>query len=422
MLQKIVAFAVFVGATLPCAAAEKVFPYKAFVTTNDVYVRSGPGESYYPTEKLKSGTEVEVYRHDPGGWYAIRPLPESFSWVSARYLKLGKDGLGEITADKVASRVGSQFSDIREVTQTRLDRGELVELRGNKRLGAGDAAVLWYRIAPPAGEFRWIYGKYVDADFPANGVNRTSPDASRLIQHAHPSPMMLAGNPTPGPAGPGPALAPPIGPSPAGGNSLPAIDGVVQVPQTAMRRMSPEDFQSELDNINAELSIMLAEEPTVWNTRELALRAQSLLEQSQTAIERGKSRLVVTRIAQADDIRRRFETINVVRADIQNRNQQLASVGRSRLDATRGLRGDGRFDGTGRLTRVVPSTLGAPRYALVDDRGNIQTYVNPAPGVNLNYYVGHQVGVTGSRSYLPDQRTEQVTARNVSPLDTTRLR
>ena len=52
------------------------------ITADDVYVRSGPGENYYPTDKLKAGQEVEVYRHDPGGWYAIRPPKGSFSWVA----------------------------------------------------------------------------------------------------------------------------------------------------------------------------------------------------------------------------------------------------------------------------------------------------------------------------------------------------
>ena len=28
------------------------FPYKAFVNTQDVYLRSGPGEKYYPVLKL----------------------------------------------------------------------------------------------------------------------------------------------------------------------------------------------------------------------------------------------------------------------------------------------------------------------------------------------------------------------------------
>ena len=56
------------------ARGDATFPYKATVASEDVYVRSGPGQNYYPTDKLKRGQEVEVYRHDPGGWCAIRPV------------------------------------------------------------------------------------------------------------------------------------------------------------------------------------------------------------------------------------------------------------------------------------------------------------------------------------------------------------
>ena len=74
------------------ASGEQTFPYTAYVTADDVYVRSGPGQSYYPTDKLKPGQQVEVYRHDPGGWYAIKPPEGSFTWVSGRYLK-PEDGM-----------------------------------------------------------------------------------------------------------------------------------------------------------------------------------------------------------------------------------------------------------------------------------------------------------------------------------------
>ena len=60
------------------AAAEPAFPYNAYITGDDVYVRSGPGENYYPTDKLKAGTEIEVYRHDPGGGSpSVRPRAAS---------------------------------------------------------------------------------------------------------------------------------------------------------------------------------------------------------------------------------------------------------------------------------------------------------------------------------------------------------
>ena len=44
------------------------FPYQALVLRDGADVHSGPGTVLYGTEKLKQGTAIEVYRHDPGGW------------------------------------------------------------------------------------------------------------------------------------------------------------------------------------------------------------------------------------------------------------------------------------------------------------------------------------------------------------------
>ena len=119
-------------------SAEPTFPYKAYVTADDVYVRSGPGENYYPTDKLKAGTEVEVYRHDPGGWFAIRPPKDSFSWVSSRHLQLDGNNLATVTDERVAARVGSRMSDTRDVIQVRLHKGEVVEVLEPRRNGHAD--------------------------------------------------------------------------------------------------------------------------------------------------------------------------------------------------------------------------------------------------------------------------------------------
>ena len=141
------------------AAGQQEFPYTAYVVADNVYVRSGPGKSYYPTSKLKSGTAVEVYRHDPGGWYAVRPPEGSFEWVSGRYLSLQDDDIAEVVGDRVAARVGSQFSNIRDVIQVRLHKGELVEVLDSEKFGSGPGSGTWYKIASPSGAFRWIHGK-----------------------------------------------------------------------------------------------------------------------------------------------------------------------------------------------------------------------------------------------------------------------
>jgi len=158
--------------------AQQSFPYKAYITADEVYVRSGPGQSYYPTDKLKRGQEVEVYRHDPGGWYAIRPVPNSFSWVSGRYLDVREDGLAVVREENVAARVGSHLQQRRDVIQVRLRKGEVVEILGKEEIPNGTGTTTWYKISPPAGEFRWVFGKYVDPDYPVDGLRKTTPETA----------------------------------------------------------------------------------------------------------------------------------------------------------------------------------------------------------------------------------------------------
>ena len=99
--------------------------YAAEMVGAGVDVRSGPGCGYYATMKLQPGAEVEVYRHDPGGWCAIRPPAGSFSWVSGDFLRPAENDLAEVIGRRVCARVGSSFSDIRDVIQLRLDQGDV---------------------------------------------------------------------------------------------------------------------------------------------------------------------------------------------------------------------------------------------------------------------------------------------------------
>jgi hypothetical protein len=429
------------------------FPYKGYVTADGVYVRSGPGNTYYPTQRLDAGAEVEVHRHDPGGWYAIRPPEGSFTWVSGRYLKLEKDGLATVNGDRVAARVGSRFSDIRDVIQVRLQQGELVEVLEAKTIQGDPESATWYKIAPPAGEFRWIFGKYVDPEYPHDGVRKVRPGTSPLVQ---PVPAESEGSsgavriPTqaltePQPSGDASSVQDPVEaqakPSvtdreePAASAppaSLPTETNFAQrfvevrpgdPEPPAIRRMSPEEFQAELDDINLAMSIMLAEEPTVWNCDSLAIRAESLLAQAETALERGRARLLLNRIAYARDIKKRHDTLVAAKTETETDNRQLSELGRTRMAGlTRTRDQTSRFDGVGRLARVVPPTLGAPQYALKDDQGTVQYYVTPAPGVNMQYYVGRRIGITGIRGQLPELKTPHITAKHVTTLEQQSLR
>lgn len=402
--------------TAASAAEEQVFPYKAYITSDEVYVRSGPGQSYYPTDKLKAGQVVEVYRHDPGGWYAIRPPEGSFSWISGRFLQPGVENLAVVSAQGVAARVGSRFSDIRDVIQVRLDMAEVVEvLEKRQSRGASDGGV-WYKIAPPSGEFRWVFGKYVDPDHPVDGLRKTAVaagDSSRADAQPAQASTPATAEPASQQVAPQASTVAISGPSEA----QPQIYGPV-----APRELSPEQFQAGLEEIDMELSIMVIEEPTVWAFDDMRHGAESLLAQANTALERGRARVLVNKIFRFEDIKRRYDSIGALRAQTERSNRRLAGLGPRDRDADRPDDPERRFDGTGELIRVVSPRLGAPRYALVDELGEVRCYVSPAPGVPLRHYLGRQVGVTGTRGYMPEQNARHVMARHVSPLDGRRLR
>ena len=366
------------GTTYSWSAAEPTFPYKAFITADDVYVRSGPGDNYYPTDKLKAGTEVEVYRHDPGGWFAIRPPKDSFSWVSSRHLQLGAGNLATVSDERVAARVGSRMNDTRDVIQVRLHQGEMVEvLEPRRNVPASEqGSTPWYKIAPPAGEFRWVSGRFVDPDYDRDGLRRTSHETVDLTGQA-------------------------IG-------RLPGSNG-------APRPSSPAQFQKQLDRIDLELSTMIVEDPNFWELSELRQRAETLFNQSETALERGRARMLVSKIARFEDIKRRKQALAATRPE-------LARPDMPAISPLPPADPDGRFDAKGQLIRVPNPKPGGPQYAILDTTGNIRCFVSPAPGVNLRSYVGRQVGINGIRGYMPEQRASHVMARHVSVVEEPQVR
>ena len=165
-------------AAIAAPAQQPDFPYTAYVSIGAAYVRSGPGKHYYPADKLVRGDAVEVYREDPGGWLAIRPPRGSFSWVPASQLQPTKHNLAIVIGDRVASHVGSKLDESHDVVQVRLERGEAVEIVAAEPLTVDGQQELWCKISPPSGEFRWIYGKFVDR-------NQPPPDSvARSLLHA----------------------------------------------------------------------------------------------------------------------------------------------------------------------------------------------------------------------------------------------
>ena len=311
-----------------------------------------------------------------------------------------------MTEEGVAARVGSRFGDVRDVIQVRLHKGEVVEvLESPNNDGHGSP---WYKIAPPSGEFRWVSSKYLDAEYPHDGLRHRRADRRDAEppddeRYAEPSRHRYRE------------------PSDSAGETLLARSA------HAPRRFRPRSSRTRLERIELELSVMLIEEPTAWSFDTLWERTNTLIDQSRSAVERGRARQLANKIAKFEDIKRRQEEVLAMR-DRTDRDGRLYARLRPRDDDDRErsparLEIDGRYDGVGQLAQVPEPKTGAPRYALIDRRGDVRCYVTPAPGVRLQNYVGQEVGITGSRSgYMIDQHANHIIARHITPLEGTMLR
>lgn len=496
------------GSQRTCVANDEELPYTAYVTVEGAYYRSGPGANYYPTGKLPHGEAVEVYRHDRGGWCAIRPPLGSFSWVSGKHVKLTEDRLGVIQDDDVMAAVGSSFSDIREVQQVRLDRGEEIEMIDVRPAGQGPGDETWYKIAPPAGEFRWVSRDQISTEPPPPKSSKRTGRRNLLIDNEEQARRDFERTVARRADGDvdqdrvrrradEPNDTPSEVPPTEKRESL--IDGWLRLGRaqrsnrnepdqsigdagrtSAAGKVRDADLTHELDLIELELSHMVAEEPTAWSFDDLRVRAEDALAQTTDLNQRARARLLVKRIKRFEDLRLRHTELSdreqelaARPADRTKRSDALAanattprvagripvfeplynpdqrptadrskstSIENQRLKidnppatakipaaaavgvAERPLAAtapvaDDRFDGMGKLTRVVSQKPGMPQYALMDESGAVRQYLTAAPGVNLRRYVGHQVGVNGMKGYLPELNAHHLTAKRITAMD-----
>jgi hypothetical protein len=430
-----------------CAASARAetFPYTAYVNARDVYIRSGPGENYYPVAKLDRGLQVEVYRHDPGGWYAIRPPQECFSWVSAEFVEPRQGNIGVITGERVVARVGSAFSDTRDVIQVRLDRGEEVEILEAQEFNSGPAAQTWYKISPPAGEFRWISGRYLDRELRESKRREPSPENNLLIEreqrrrleddedesdirllsndderdewsdsevqrafHEEPLRSKEAGRPQHR-----------ADPDEDEDEDDASDDEGRPEPIRPGHRQPKADLKEEAEDLDLTLSAIVSEEPTQWDLVALRRRAEGDLSRAETALERGRIRRVLRKIDNFEQIRQRYLAVMDPRGRRTGAGNSL--LARPSL-APRVPIASMRYDGVGRLTQISSVDPRLPQFALVDSTGQVAAYVSPAPGVNLRRFLNQDVGINGTLGYLPERHATHLTAKRIVPVDSEQLR
>jgi hypothetical protein len=438
------------------AAWAESLPISVEVVAPQTLLRSGPGDGFYPTERLSRGATVEVWAIDESGYCAVRPVSGCSSWLRAADVMAeqpadaaANEFVGVVVTDGAVARVGSQLNDLRHVSQVALEAGERVRVLERVTVARGRHAGAWLRIEPPAGEFRWAWGgdlalpdsvaPVIDPEPPAAGLaaagealaairdaGTTVTQAVAELDEARPS---EADDSVPGSFSESGGVARLLsGWLPRGTNmfdlSPPAAPAAV-----AGAAPLPVD---ELADIDLALSLAVAGPSDQWNLEPLRERLRLAAAQAVSADERTRAGAIDARLARFEAIQARqvaFEAPGEADASplrLGSMWSSLSAVGSRpvRPGVLPGGRPAGgktdwtppdQMETTGRLATVISRRPDAPRWAVVDGNNDVLAFVTPRPGVSLAPLVGQQVTVRGARGYMPEYKRPYLVASEALP-------
>jgi hypothetical protein len=436
-----------------CGATEPSLPITVTVRAGETYLRAGPGDDFYPTERLAAGDAVEVWAIDTNGYCAVRPVDGSFSWMRADDLADvadtgGIETLGVVATDGAVARVGSQLNDLRHVTQVALEAGERVRVRGRVQVEAGRHAGDWVRIDPPSGEFRWARGE--DLQLPApwtvvldgGGGTAGLAAAGETVTAIREAQAALAEtvaafdqppdavDPAPDPVAPQVLEPEPLATRLFGG-WLPTgttLFAGSATPPPAVNGGAVAASADELADIDLALSLAVTGPTAAWNLAPIRERLRLVSTRTSSTQERMRAEALDARLSRFEEIQSRQRALVTNETAAEPSPLRLGAMWSS-LSAlgSRPIRpgvmpggkpADGRptwtppdqVEVTGRLATVVSRRPDAPRWAIVDDRNAVLAFVTPQTGVNLAPLVGQQVAVRGAKGYMPEYQRPYLVA------------
>ncbi|HEY3394745.1 MAG TPA: SH3 domain-containing protein, partial [Lacipirellulaceae bacterium] len=401
------------------------------------------------------------------------------------HVKRLDDNLAEVNKNDVASRIGSRLGEQRNAVQVRLKKGEVVQIIGEDsvdgktwfKVAPPSGEFRWIHasqverarvtpsaarqpivtvplaqaaaepsdsVKPPDGAVTLAADSQpqTDADWRAAPVDPVKEpkdaNASKPANAARDN--QTAGEATTD-------AASPAAPTPASENTSPAT--VVTPPaaaaaassQTAATLAPSDDLARRLTEVELRLSRIVAEPPVTWQIEPLRHESQQLLAGASDQADRAAIHATLAKLDRFAAIARQYQQRGAFSESTNQppitpipygagsgdpRTAGAAVSGDPRTAGgpdTRHLTPDtSSYDAVGILRPVVSKRPGAPQFALVDERGQVISFVTPTPDVNLQPYLGHRIGVTGSRGYIPEFQRAHVTAGRVSPLSTRMVR
>jgi hypothetical protein len=387
--------------SLPASAPAQpdVVQYEAVVTQAEALVRykDGEGPESYPTNALKRGAVVQVVEERGNGWLRILPPPGSFSWISKRYVQqpTTNQPVRVLTGSnvKVPVYVGSELKkDGRPTGEGMyLTRGAIVVAIG-PALTDQDGA--WLPIEPPVGEYRFIRADVVTRK---NGPIQTGPSGPSPFNTAAPE---TAGTGTPGGANfQQPTLTiPPPGTMGVASNK--------QADRARIEAMYNQAVQADRAGQTADAIRLYTEVGTeaVGINQDLALQALNrayVLRQGGRAqtVQGQPTRTIPTNLP---------DPVSGSRFTPEGTGTGTGTTAATPVNGPGSRGGYPYATGLGVLrpsTQRLPELEGRRVYLMLNRDGKSIAYVTPAPGVDLESYMGREVELFGQAVYRGDLKT-----------------
>ncbi len=456
---------------LATASASGEGPTTGWVVAGGAAITSGPGDAYYSVAMLAGGTTIEVHGQDMPGWFAIRPPEGCFSLVSAADVDELAGGMGRINRDGTRARVGSGLSTSRDAMHVELRVGELVHV-----LGVDSQQPNWLRIAPPAGEFRWIragdvsfqpvaaeaiavsehdsgdgswrsrdsgQATLVAATTEAPATNRYAPVATNgespplFEPQAQPLPTSNPPQPLAGEAAEPRAVtdhsttSPPTGDansSPSETQNENSNQNPDENPGVKPDANIDQKIDQKIDAIEIAIALRVSEPVNVWKLDDLEQQVAGLLASTNQPTQQQVLRDIAVRLDRFAKIQRGYRATREMPLVAGSPAAPSTGTAQSPRPVDDGITpiepantvADNdqatKFDAIGVLRPVVSKRAGAPPYALVDDEGRIVTFVTPSPSLNVQPMLGRKVGVSGTRGFMPEYQQRHVATARIQQM------
>lgn len=187
---------------------------------------------------------------------------------------------------------------------------------------------------------------------------------------------------------------------------------------SAATPIAPADFRRRLEEVELELSAMVANHPSTWRLADLRQRVQVLVEDGPTGADRGEARLLLEHIHKfAESFGVEDDPVRSLLPGAPVANTAVKPTAEQNKVAAVAAAADPKYDGEGWLKPVLSREKPAAPYAIVDDQGNPVAFVTPSPGLNLNRYLNKKVGVYGQRGVIEALNSPHIVASRVIDLE-----